>query len=334
MGLFDFAASALGSVLGFAGENRNTDAVNEANAAQLERQIEANKETMQNRHQWEVSDLKAAGINPMLSATSPTGTLSAPSANPMQKSNSAVHLAQLGQLYMEGKKLDIERMNAKANLTNAESAKENAITNRQQMLHNARQIDADIALKNNQINVMVRTLDSIIDNTKSQTRLNIASAVKNELENDWIPRIRKAQLNQVETDIANSIILTAGKITLMDRQGRASLTNAAAAYMMAKTAEENGVSLRELNKAKVAEVAQKMGFEKDLFPSLKEKAEAEAETAQHEEDIAESRAIYANDDAKIFTDFSLWGSSYRTAHRLGKVISELTGIAVFGNLLK
>lgn len=89
MGWFEFASSALGSIFGAATENRNTDAVNAANAQALERQIAANKETMQNRHQWEVADLRAAGLNPLMSTTSPTGTLSAPNASPAQKSNSA-----------------------------------------------------------------------------------------------------------------------------------------------------------------------------------------------------------------------------------------------------
>lgn len=43
---------------------------NKAAAAAAERQYAMNKEMMQNRHQWEVADLRAAGLNPILSAHS------------------------------------------------------------------------------------------------------------------------------------------------------------------------------------------------------------------------------------------------------------------------
>lgn len=56
---------AVGGLLGLAGQ----ESANDAQAALLERQIEWQKEVLQNKVQWNVDDLKAAGLNPVLAAT-------------------------------------------------------------------------------------------------------------------------------------------------------------------------------------------------------------------------------------------------------------------------
>lgn len=49
----------------------------------VDKQIEWNREAMQNKHQYEVEDLKAAGLNPILSANS-GGSIPSISASPAQ----------------------------------------------------------------------------------------------------------------------------------------------------------------------------------------------------------------------------------------------------------
>ena len=57
MGFFD----AVGSII-------TTSQTNKANAKEAAKSRDFTREEMQNRHQWEVSDLRKAGLNPILSA--------------------------------------------------------------------------------------------------------------------------------------------------------------------------------------------------------------------------------------------------------------------------
>ncbi len=71
MGLFSSLTGdgLLGGALGFLGQR----SANRANSAQAARSMAFQKETAQNAHQWEVADLKKAGLNPLLSGTGGKG---------------------------------------------------------------------------------------------------------------------------------------------------------------------------------------------------------------------------------------------------------------------
>lgn len=62
MGFFD----AIGNIFG-------TKMTNDANAKEAGKSREFTKEQLQNQHQWEVADLRKAGLNPMLSANKGAG---------------------------------------------------------------------------------------------------------------------------------------------------------------------------------------------------------------------------------------------------------------------
>lgn len=124
--LGDLAASAGLSILGSS----------MANSAAFEMQansIAAQKESMQNRHQWEVEDLRKAGLNPILSATNSsggvisgaTGNTTGPDiAGALNKiANSAL---MRKQTELAEKDLQAKLDNAKANLKNADSQEINA----------------------------------------------------------------------------------------------------------------------------------------------------------------------------------------------------------------
>ena len=58
--LGDVAGAAIGAISGIYGSNVSNSAAFEMQA----NSIAAQKESMQNRHQWEVEDLRKAGLNP------------------------------------------------------------------------------------------------------------------------------------------------------------------------------------------------------------------------------------------------------------------------------
>jgi hypothetical protein len=57
------------ATIGYLGQKK----ANQANSAQAARSMDFQRETAQNAHQWEVEDLKKAGLNPLLSGTGGKG---------------------------------------------------------------------------------------------------------------------------------------------------------------------------------------------------------------------------------------------------------------------
>lgn len=93
--------SSIGSALGGGGLGMIGDAVNAwqsgKNAREMQkRQIDWERERATNAHQWEVQDLKAAGLNPVLTATggsgAQTGGISAPTIDTSGYSKMGDHL--------------------------------------------------------------------------------------------------------------------------------------------------------------------------------------------------------------------------------------------------
>lgn len=68
-GIFDVIAAPLGGIISSAIGSHSAKSVSADNIA-------AAREAMQNKHQWEVEDLKKAGLNPIISAHGSTGTTS------------------------------------------------------------------------------------------------------------------------------------------------------------------------------------------------------------------------------------------------------------------
>ena len=99
MSLLSGLGAAIGGLLGFEGQ----ESANDAQMELLERQIEWQKEVLQNRVQWNTEDMRAAGLNPVLSVMGSGGasgsapSVSAPQVqNPVQAmSSSALAVSQI-----------------------------------------------------------------------------------------------------------------------------------------------------------------------------------------------------------------------------------------------
>lgn len=241
--------SLLGDIAGAViGAGSSIWGANQSNSAAFEMQansINAQRESMQNRHQWEVEDLRKAGLNPILSATnSAGGSISGATANvtapdisgALNKiANSAFAKKQTELLEKE---LQVKQDNAKANLTNADA---NQINSQARMIeaHND-QIKTNSAVEYNNANISY--LGAMTNYTKQKQENETA--------------MNKMQISEIQQRITNSVQELAAKIVYLQKTGDAALMsasaaqrNAAAQELMAQVAQQNGISLRQLQGA-------------------------------------------------------------------------------------
>lgn len=241
--------SFLGDIAGAViGAGSSIWGANQANSAAFEMQansINAQREFMQNRHQWEVADLKKAGLNPILSATnSAGGSISGATANTTgpdisgalnKIANSALMKKQTELLE---KDLQVKQDNAKANLTNADASQINA---------QAKMIEAH--------NDQLKTNSAIELNSANIGYLGaMTNYTRQKQENETA--MNKMQIKEIDQRIVNSIQELAAKVVYLQKTGDAALMsasaaqrNAAAQELMAQVAQQNGISLRQLQGA-------------------------------------------------------------------------------------
>lgn len=239
--LGDIAGAVIGAGSSIWGANQSNSAAFEMQA----NSINAQRESMQNRHQWEVEDLRKAGLNPILSATnSAGGSISGATANvtapdissALNKiANSAFAKKQTELLEKE---LQVKQDNAKANLTNADA---NQINSEARMIeaHND-QIKTNSAVEYNNANISY--LGAMTNYTKQKQENETA--------------MNKMQISEIQQRITNSVQELAAKIVYLQKTGDAALMsasaaqrNAAAQELMAQVAQQNGISLRQLQGA-------------------------------------------------------------------------------------
>ena len=239
--LGDIAGAVIGAGSSIWGANQSNSAAFEMQA----NSINAQRESMQNRHQWEVEDLRKAGLNPILSATnSAGGSISGATANvtapdisgALNKiANSAFAKKQTELLEKE---LQVKQDNAKANLTNADANQINS---------QARMIEAH--------NDQVKTNSAVEYNNANISYLGaMTNYTKQKQENETA--MNKMQISEIQQRITNSVQELAAKIVYLQKTGDAALMsasaaqrNAAAQELMAQVAQQNGISLRQLQGA-------------------------------------------------------------------------------------
>lgn len=239
--LGDIAGAVIGAGSSIWGANQSNSAAFEMQA----NSINAQRESMQNRHQWEVEDLRKAGLNPILSATnSAGGSISGATANvtapdisgALNKiANSAFAKKQTELLEKE---LQVKQDNAKANLTNADANQINS---------QARMIEAH--------NDQVKTNSAVEYNNANISYLGaMTNYTKQKQENETA--MNKMQISEIQQRIINSVQELAAKIVYLQKTGDAALMsasaaqrNAAAQELMAQVAQQNGISLRQLQGA-------------------------------------------------------------------------------------
>lgn len=123
------------------------------------------KEFYQNQHQWEVADLKKAGLNPILSATH--GAIGAPSVAAPTAENPAAGLATSSYQYKRLKELELKDMENRVNVGDSTVRTNNATVSR---LNTQNAVDtANSAANVLYLGAQERKLSQDIENSKILT---------------------------------------------------------------------------------------------------------------------------------------------------------------------
>ena len=236
----------LGAALDFAGGIFAADRQNAAAEGLQRNNINWEREQLQNKHQWEVDDLRKAGLNPILTATTGSSAVSAgvPSASApdinITKSLNAVANSALAKKEAEIAEYDAETRRITANAEKLKSKVEES------------KVESAIALND------------------SARWLNLQNADR--IQHLWPMEVAyaKANVDYTVQKMINSIIEVNAKALYLDRAGIAQLqigsaaqSQAAAAHrqvdvnqQIADTMEKNGVSERDVNMWKAGKYEQ------------------------------------------------------------------------------
>lgn len=186
-GIFKSAGKLLGDVAGNVLGKFGSSAIDAHYSRELiEAQLQAQKDLFEfensNKHQFEVNDLRAAGLNPILSATNGSavsvGGVSAPnwSSDDDIYNSAASRMIQRKQLDIADQNAQSAAINATAQLTNAKSnemlnsANANLANSQAQALHDRvgmemLRLSQDIKESNSRINKMSNEVGLIVANT-------------------------------------------------------------------------------------------------------------------------------------------------------------------------
>lgn len=218
---------------------------NSATADMQQANIEWQREQLTHRHQWEVQDLKKAGLNPILSAMNGTGAVSAGSpqgvAPQLGKALEALSHSALMKKQEEIVDFQNETERIKANADMLRAKQEEART------------------------------ESAIGLNQSQSTLALKSAEMLDKNYELNKLYNEANIREIDQRIINSVMEVQAKVEYYHQSGQAALMSASAAQTQASAALSNAESQRI-----IAEVAAANGIsQRDLNDALAGKASAE-----------------------------------------------------------
>lgn len=295
-----------GGLMGLAGDSMNNSAASDRQEAATKAQIEWNREAMQNKHQWEIADLKKAGLNPMLSAMNgSTGTLGASAAVASPGSSS------VGSSASSMSSAFAQNMLAKKSMATLDSEIEKN--------------NADAVKARAEAQSTLDMVDVAKQNSASQIELNASNAdlfrsetEKNNIWNKYGDELTKAGLNKAKIDNIYAVAVNEALISKYEAesynarsQGQAALSNATTNRINADTARMVGISQQAANYA----------------ASEKGRAEAKKDMATFEKIVSENKVYNFEHSLSLNNK-----SSAFSGLNMGRQVTDQ--IPILGNILR
>lgn len=249
--------SALGGVVGAVGSLFGAKMQNSAQSDLMAQSAAYSRESLQNRHQWEVEDLRKAGLNPILSATNSAGGQISVGTGQAVGPDFSKALEAIAHSALMKKTMDLAQFSANTDRIKADADMLRAKQDEAKTSSAIELNQAQTGLAGQQGRFLVKQAEMLDKNYELQKIYN------------------QAQVKEIDQRIINSVMEVKAKVKYLEDSGRAAIMSANAAQVSAQAAMQNAAS-----QAIIAEVARENGIsQRMLNDALQGKASAETKEA-------------------------------------------------------
>lgn len=227
-----FLGGVLGAIAGgfinsaFANDSANRQA--DRNQALMEKQNEMNVENYKNRYQWQVEDMRKAGLNPILSSNLGAGSVGSAGLAGVSMPSSGGGAGDVGASINTALARDLTRKSVAIEQQNANTAEYRAETERVGVENEAKNLESQVKFRDTQIQLM-----------------SDMQAFEMDLKKQSFDRDTKIAFQRLDAEIEHW--------KRQDMNGAAmagaAFASAAAQQALAATAEANGIAERDLKEA-------------------------------------------------------------------------------------
>ena len=237
-----FLGSALGSVVGAVGSLFGAKMQNSAQSGMMAQSAAYSRESLQNRHQWEVEDLRKAGLNPILSATNSSGGQISVGTGQAAGPDFGKALESIAHSALMKKTMDLAQYSADTDRMKAQADMIRAEQDRAKTTSAIELNQAQTGLAGEQGRFLVKQAEMLDKNYELQKIYN------------------QAQVKEIDQRIINSVMEVKAKVKYLEDSGRAAIMSANAAQVSAQAAMQNAAS-----QAIIAEVARENGISQRML---------------------------------------------------------------------